>query len=182
MAAKKTPSKKPTSKKSKKTTSKKTTSKKTTSKKTTSKKTTSKKTTSKKTTSKKAPAPSAKPLAMKLGVLSGVWVIDNAPAGFELLLPPTVELGLELQGRIGDGDAVLAFVGDVDDVRALAARWKRFRPKAGEARLWVAYPKGGGPGELNRDRGWDSLRGLGLRPVAQVAVDDVWSALRFRPV
>jgi len=78
---------------------------------------------------------------------------------------------------------VLAFVLDRAQVGALARVLKRHRPRDGEARLWVAYPKGGSGGvaDLTRDHGWEPLQALGLRPVAQVAVDAVWSALRFRP-
>jgi hypothetical protein len=49
--------------------------------------------------------------------------------------------------------------------------------------LWVAYPKGGAKikTDVNRDRLWDALTGTGWRPVRQVALDDVWSAMRFRP-
>lgn len=54
---------------------------------------------------------------------------------------------------------------------------------AREDRLaWIAYPKAG---QLNTDINRDSLARavgeLGVRPVRQVALDDVWSALRFRP-
>jgi hypothetical protein len=45
--------------------------------------------------------------------------------------------------------------------------------------LWVAYPKGG-RADINRDTLWPIVAELGLRPITQVAVDDVWSALRFR--
>jgi hypothetical protein len=47
--------------------------------------------------------------------------------------------------------------------------------------LWVAYPKGG-RSDVNRDSLWPIVAELGLRPISQVAVDDVWSALRFRPL
>jgi hypothetical protein len=47
--------------------------------------------------------------------------------------------------------------------------------------VWVAYPKGN-RADLNRDSLWPIVAELGLRPVAQVAIDDVWSALRFRPL
>ncbi len=47
---------------------------------------------------------------------------------------------------------------------------------------WVVYPKGGQRGtDLNRDTLARHLAPHGIRPVRQVAVDDVWSALRFRP-
>jgi hypothetical protein len=122
-------------------------------------------------------------LAVKLGILSGRWVIAEPPAGFELLLPPDVELALEFPSRLEGGDAVLAFVLDSGQVEQLASILKRRLPKTGEARLWVAYPKGGSghDTDLSRDRGWEKLRALGLAAVAQVAVDTTWSALRFRP-
>jgi hypothetical protein len=47
--------------------------------------------------------------------------------------------------------------------------------------LWVAYPKGN-RADINRDTLWPILAEHGLRPITQVAVDGVWSALRFRPL
>lgn len=35
--------------------------------------------------------------------------------------------------------------------------------------------------DLSRDILWKLLEKKGLRPVAAVAIDDVWSAMRFRP-
>ena len=35
---------------------------------------------------------------------------------------------------------------------------------------------------MNRDTLWPILAEYGLRPISQVAVDEVWSALRFRPL
>jgi hypothetical protein len=36
--------------------------------------------------------------------------------------------------------------------------------------------------DLTRDTLWPVLGEYGMRPVSQVAVDEVWSALRFRPL
>jgi hypothetical protein len=47
------------------------------------------------------------------------------------------------------------------------------------ATVWVAYPKANRT-DLNRDSLWPIVSEYGLRPNGQVAVDDVWSALRFR--
>ena len=51
-----------------------------------------------------------------------------------------------------------------------------------DAVLWFAYPKltGGIATDINRDTGWEPLRSLGYDTVAAVAIDDTWSALRFR--
>ncbi len=47
--------------------------------------------------------------------------------------------------------------------------------------LWVAYPKGN-RADINRDSLWRLVAPFGLRPITQVAIDETWSALRFRPV
>ena len=47
---------------------------------------------------------------------------------------------------------------------------------------WVAFPKAGQlDTDLNRDRVAEALIAAGIRPVRNVSIDDVWSALRFRP-
>lgn len=51
--------------------------------------------------------------------------------------------------------------------------------------LWFCYPKGTSKkytSEINRDNGWQHLGDLGFEPVRAVAVDEDWSALRFRKV
>jgi hypothetical protein len=45
--------------------------------------------------------------------------------------------------------------------------------------LWVAYPKGN-KADINRDSLWKIVAEYGLRPNSQIAIDDTWSALRFR--
>lgn len=61
--------------------------------------------------------------------------------------------------------------------KALAAK------AVGDAILWFAYPKGTSKRlkcDFNRDNGWDAIRGAGWDTVRQVAIDEDWSALRFR--
>ena len=45
--------------------------------------------------------------------------------------------------------------------------------------LWVAYPKGN-KADINRDTLWPIMGDFGMRPITQVAIDQVWSGLRFR--
>ena len=48
---------------------------------------------------------------------------------------------------------------------------------------WFAYPKGTSKKfkcEFNRDNGWKELGVLGFEPVRAVAIDEDWTALRFR--
>jgi hypothetical protein len=53
----------------------------------------------------------------------------------------------------------------------------------GDAILWFAYPKGASKRyncEFNRDTGWHVITSAGFESVRQVAIDEDWSALRFR--
>jgi hypothetical protein len=53
----------------------------------------------------------------------------------------------------------------------------------GDAVLWIAYPKGTSKkykADINRDKGWDTLGAAGFEVVRAVAIDDDWSAMRFR--
>ncbi len=55
--------------------------------------------------------------------------------------------------------------------------------KAAEAVLWFAYPKQTSRqyrSDLNREGCWEALKPLKLQPVRQIAIDDDWSALRFK--
>ena len=55
----------------------------------------------------------------------------------------------------------------------------------GDAILWMTYPKGSSKKhkcDFNRDTGWAVLGKLGFESVRMVAIDDDWSALRFRRV
>jgi hypothetical protein len=79
-----------------------------------------------------------------------------------------------------EGSALLVFVND----RATLEQ-NRLRivdaVKAGRT-TWVSYPKGGQLGtDLNRDSLAALLAESDVQPVRQISVDDVWSALRFRP-
>ena len=49
--------------------------------------------------------------------------------------------------------------------------------------VWFVYPKGTSKKytcEFNRDNGWTELGKAGYEPVRAVAIDEDWSALRFR--
>jgi hypothetical protein len=56
------------------------------------------------------------------------------------------------------------------------------RQLAADRLAWIAYPKAGQlDTDLNRDVLGKLLEEEGVRPVRQIALDEVWSALRFRP-
>ncbi|HEU4353411.1 MAG TPA: hypothetical protein VFR66_16210 [Burkholderiales bacterium] len=77
-------------------------------------------------------------------------------------------------------DAVIVFVRTLAEVDAKAGPAME---AAREDRIaWIAYPKAGQLNtDLNRDLLWKHMLKKGVQAVRQVAIDEVWSALRFRP-
>jgi len=78
-------------------------------------------------------------------------------------------------------EAVIIFVNSLTETNQIVpAALDSLQP---DALAWVAYPKGssGVKTDVNRDKLWDALKPTGWRPVRQIALDNVWSALRFRP-
>jgi hypothetical protein len=123
------------------------------------------------------------PLTNKLRMQPGQRaLIMNAPPGYmdELGdLPENIELADEPEGIF---DFVHLFVKNV-------AELEQFGPTAVSAvkhdgLLWISYPKRSSKVEtdITRDVGWEAVTQAGLRAVTQVSINDVWSALRFRPV
>ena len=75
----------------------------------------------------------------------------------------------------------LAFVTTQEQVNTLAPAIAR--KAEGDAILWFAYPKGSSKkykSEIDRDNGWNVLGQEDFEPVRMVAIDEDWSALRFR--
>ncbi len=55
----------------------------------------------------------------------------------------------------------------------------------GDAVIWMCYPKGTSKKykcDFNRDTGWQIMGNYDLEPVRMVAIDEDWSALRFKKV
>ena len=114
---------------------------------------------------------------------SSVLVL-NPPASFE---PELAALhGVTVLRDLQPLDAIefsLAFVTTQKEVDTLAkAIAKRAK---GDAVVWFAYPKGTSQrfkSEINRDTGWQALGHAGFEPIRAVAIDEDWSAIRFRRV
>ena len=121
-------------------------------------------------------------LMKKLRIQAGQRVlILNPPAGYvETLgdLPEGVKLSDKPEGTF---DFVHLFVRDRNELGDLAP--EAMAAVAYDGLLWISYPKRSSKVEtdLSRDVLWDLMMETGLRPVTQVSIDDVWSALRFRP-
>lgn len=111
-------------------------------------------------------------------------LVLNAPESFEPELAALA--GVAVLRELSAAKVVtfaLAFVTKQKEVDTLA---KAIAKKAkGDAIVWFAYPKGTSKKhkcEFNRDTGWTALGAMGFEPVRQVAIDEDWSALRFRRV
>ena len=119
-------------------------------------------------------------LLHKLQIKSGarLWLI-NVPQVLAEELSAGAEVEIVHEKDAYDG--VVAFFETPEEVAVLAPRILKEMPPDGL--LWVAYRKGkeAKTAGLNRDTGWESLDTAGWRPVRQVAIDDEWSGLRFRP-
>jgi hypothetical protein len=118
---------------------------------------------------------------LNLGTHTVVHVL-NAPQSFapELaaLKPVTVKHSVS-----GPSSFAMAFV--ITQAELDAASRKLAAACTGDAILWMVYPKGASKKyrcEFNRDSGWPVLGAAGFEPVRMVAVDEDWSALRFRRV
>jgi hypothetical protein len=124
-------------------------------------------------------------LVKKLRIKPGQRIaLLHAPEGYRQWLGELPENNVVEENSIGQFDMIQAFFTHKADLDAQVAELKR--ALAGQAILWVAYPKGGAKAkketDLNRDILAAFLREKGLEAVAQISVDETWSALRFKPV
>jgi hypothetical protein len=112
-------------------------------------------------------------------------LVLNPPASFETQLEAVSEFtevkrSIEPEMKI---EFAMAFVTKKKQIDEVA---QHLAPKLdGDAILWMCYPKASSKKyscDFNRDTGWEPLGRHGLEGVRQVAIDDDWSALRFRKV
>lgn len=127
------------------------------------------------------PAPSTKPLVQRLVIKPGtVLYAPNVPAEVQPLLEPMPEGAKLVTTAPREVSAALLFAKDQAELKKVFA--KVDGKLSEDPLLWVCYPKGGSgvATDINRDRGWEPVDAAGLEGVAQIAVNEVWSALRFR--
>ena len=124
----------------------------------------------------------AEGIAKKLQIKHGMRIcLLGAPPEYQSVVkdfPKDVEIATALSGQF---DLVHAFVTKLADAKASAGKLKGAVKEGGI--IWISYPKAKELGtDLNRDILFEELKPLGLEAVAQVAIDDTWSALRFKVV
>jgi hypothetical protein len=108
-------------------------------------------------------------------------VVLDAPASFEKELKALKGVRVHRDVTAPTIDFALAFVLRQPELdryaRALARR------AVGDAVIWFAYPKASSKRyqtELSRGAGWQVLGDLGFETVRMIAIDEDWSAKRFR--
>ena len=128
-------------------------------------------------------------LAKKLRLLANHDVaLLNAPAGIsEQLRPGPRTIATQLPPA-ETFDAVLLFVNNAEELRRLGPGAIRASRPGGL--LWVSYPKGGSargatdlpatPSWVQRDVLGEITSLTGYKPVSFVAIDENWTALRFK--
>lgn len=110
-------------------------------------------------------------------------LVVNAPTSFDMELADIAEF-TEIKKdtkKVKTIDFVIIFVLTQEQIDNTI---KLIFPKLnGDAVLWFCYPKGTSKKykcDFNRDTGWETLGKFNLEGVRQVAIDEDWSALRFR--
>jgi hypothetical protein len=115
-------------------------------------------------------------LSSKLQIKAGQRVlVERLPRAMDLELDQA-----QLVGEAASADAIILFVATAAELGEYATNVVQAAKR--DALAWVAYPKAGQLGtDLNRDALARLMLERGAQPVRQVALDAVWSALRFRP-
>ena len=120
-------------------------------------------------------------LAQKLQIKSGKLIVMNAPQGYAGQLAQELKDLTVSPRAAGQAEAVLLFVNSLAEVDKLTLKASQLvKP---EGMLWIAYPKGTSKVKtnVNRDKLWAAVQPIGWQPVRQIALDEVWSAMRFKP-
>ncbi|MEO8125736.1 MAG: hypothetical protein ABJF23_08845 [Bryobacteraceae bacterium] len=122
-------------------------------------------------------------ISKKLGIKPGMRaLIVGSPPGYLDRIAPLPE-GVVVSSKVrGTHDFVQLFAVRKADI--LKSGPVLLTHAAAGGLVWITYPKktSGVASDLSREEVWDAMSGTGWRPVTQIAIDEVWSALRFRPV
>lgn len=110
-------------------------------------------------------------------------IVLNSPESFEHELKAMSEftnVKRELN-TVEQADFSIIFVMELRQIKeTITALYPLLK---GDVILWFCYPKGTSQKykcEFNRDTGWQELNNHGFEGVRMVAIDEDWSALRFR--
>ncbi|MDI9881912.1 hypothetical protein [Flectobacillus longus] len=110
-------------------------------------------------------------------------LVQDAPESFEQTLDE-IRSQAEIITVIEDIEIIDFVISFVTTLRDIEIAINAIAPKLGkDAVVWFCYPKGTSKKyrcEFNRDNGWAAVTSHNLETVRMVAIDEDWSALRFR--
>lgn len=120
----------------------------------------------------------SKKLLLKPGLRA---LILNTPANYLKLLddlPEDTVLDTRIDGQYAFVHLFVSSQAELAEFAPLALEALQY-----DGLLWISYPKRSSKvaTDLTRDRGWEPITRRGLQGVTQIAIDETWSALRFRP-
>ena len=124
----------------------------------------------------------SRPLAQKLYMREGFRIA---------ILNPPVDYGQLLVGLPDNVTIANSPEGELDLIQLFVTKRKQLEEELPKLRntlrprglVWVSYPKRNQlDADINRDSIVAYAKTIGLKAVAQVSVDDIWSALRFKVV
>lgn len=124
------------------------------------------------------------PLLQKLNIKAQqCFFVAHAPASFAPIVVELAQLGkVFTQHQSGQHyDCALLFVRQQVDIAALVA--EVLPCMEADALFWMCYPKASSKqyqSDIRRDTSWSALTALQMESVRMVAIDEDWSALRFR--
>ena len=122
-------------------------------------------------------------LVKKLGLKPAMRaLVLRAPSGYVRSLSPLPDQ-VEISENFGGIHEFVQFFAMKKSDIATSAK-KLLQSAAPGALVWISYPKRASAldSDLSREIVWAAMEGTGWRPVSQIAIDEVWSALRFRPI
>jgi hypothetical protein len=123
------------------------------------------------------------PLLKKMNWKEGMKIIVwNVPTELLELVETWKKEGL-IASEKGKPDFMLAFVQTEEEVEKYFSKMHELSPE--DEAIWMAYPKGTSKrykSQINRDKGWKYLGRFEYEGVRQIAIDEDWSAMRFRKI
>ena len=109
----------------------------------------------------------------------------NPPDAFEptkVEIRKLMEVSEELEGE-KTVTFLLAFFTQKSEIKEVID--KVMKKVNQDALVWLCYPKKSSKNytsDITRDNGWEIIGAYSYEPVRQIAIDDDWSALRFKPI
>jgi hypothetical protein len=110
------------------------------------------------------------------------WLLHNAPANYLESLEPLPDDMEIVHNTAGSFNGIQLFVTNsielTDELKVIVPLLKD------DTIFWIIYPKknSGITTDLEMMSSWDAPAQYGIRPVASAAVNEAWTALRFRPI